>query len=342
MVIKIGINGFGRIGTTVFRCAVERSDIQVVAINDPFLDLKRAEYLMRYDSTRGTFDGEIAVEDSGLIVRGNKIKFFSEKQPAAIPWSDADVEYVVDSTGIFVKAERAKAHLTDGVKKVIICSPSVDAPMFVYGVNEKSYDSTIDVLSCASCTTNAISGLAKVINDKFTIAEALITTIHAYTAAQKLVDGPSSKTLRDGRSAPQNIIPSSTSAAMAVGKVLPELDGKLTGIAMIVPISSVSLVDLTCRVEKETSLEDIIDAIKEAANGDMKGILSYTEDEVVSNDMRGNPNSCVVDVKASIVLNKNFFKLVGWYDHQWAYSRRVLDMISYIDTLNATEKVAPE
>jgi glyceraldehyde 3-phosphate dehydrogenase len=316
---------------------------------------------MKYDSTRGIFNGEISVEDPNLIVKGNKIKFYSERDPAAIPWKDAGVEYVVDSTGIFIKAEQAKAHLSDGVKKVVICSPSVDVPMFVMGVNEKSYDGSTDIISCASCTTNAISPLAKVINDKFTIVEALITTIHAYTAAQKLVDGPSSKNLRDGRSAPQNIIPSSTSAAIAVGKVLPELDGKITGIAMIVPISSVSVVDLTCRVEKETSFDDLKDAIKEAANDTMKGessnlamkhyvqlwttlmvsslgILSYTEDEVVSSDMKGNPNSCIFDDKASIVLNKNFFKLVSWYDHQWAYSRRVLDLIAYIDTVDASGK----
>jgi len=338
MVIKVGINGFGRIGSTVFRNAIERSDIQIVAINDPFLDLKRAEYLMKYDSTRGIFNGEISVEDSNLIVNGDKIKFYMERDPAAIPWKVAGAEYIVDSTGVFIKAEQAKAHLSGGAKKVVICSPSVDAPMFIMGVNEKSYDGSTDVISGASCTTNAISPLAKVIHDKFTIVEALITTIHAYTASQKLVDGPSTKNLRDGRSAPQNIIPSSTSAAIAVGKVLPELDGKLTGIAMIVPISSVSVVDLTCRVEKETSFDDIKDAIKEAANGTLKGILSYTEDEVVSSDMKGNPNSCIFDAKASIALNKNFFKLVSWYDHQWAYSRRVLDLIAYVDTVDASGK----
>jgi glyceraldehyde 3-phosphate dehydrogenase len=316
---------------------------------------------MKYDSTRGIFNGEISVEDSNLIVNGDKIKFYMERDPAAIPWKDAGAEYIVDSTGVFIKAEQAKAHLSGGAKKVVICSPSVDAPMFIMGVNEKSYDGSTDVISGASCTTNAISPLAKVIHDKFTIVEALITTIHAYTASQKLVDGPSTKNLRDGRSAPQNIIPSSTSAAIAVGKVLPELDGKLTGIAMIVPISSVSVVDLTCRVEKETSFDDIKDAIKEAANGTLKGessnramkpsvqlwttlmvsslgILSYTEDEVVSSDMKGNPNSCIFDVKASIALNKNFFKLISWYDHQWAYSRRVLDLIAYVDTVDASGK----
>jgi glyceraldehyde 3-phosphate dehydrogenase len=307
---------------------------------------------MKYDSIRGIFNGDISIEGSDLIVNGNKIELYSERNPAAIPWKHAGVEYVVDSTGIFTKEAQAAAHLSDGVKKVIICSPSVDAPMFVMGVNESSYNGS-KVISGASCTTNATSPLVKVINDKFTIVEALLTTMHAYTAANKLVDGPTSKSLRDGRSAPENIIPSSTNAAYAVSKVLPELRGKISGIAMIVPISSVSVVDLTCRVEKDASFDDLKNAIREAAYGCMKGwscamlqglddadqshvgILAYTDDDVVSSDMKDNPNSCVFDAQASIALNKNFFKLVGWYDHQWAYSNRVLELIAYIDAFDA-------
>ncbi|XMA07712.1 hypothetical protein WAI453_000503 [Rhynchosporium graminicola] len=295
MVIYIRINGFGRAGTTVLRSAIERSKIQIVAIHDPLLDLKH-----------------VVIQDSHLIVKGYEINFCREKHAAAIPWKDAGAEYIVDTKGIFIKEAQAKAHLSVDFKKVISCSPSVDAPMFIMGVNLRSYDSSTDVISGASCKTNAISPLAKVINDRFTIVEGLTTTIHAYTVNQKLVDGPSHKYLRDGRSAPQNIIPSNTSAATAVGEVLLELEGKLSGIAMMVPISSISVVDLTCRVKKEASLDEMKDAVKEAANG----ILSYTEDEVASSDMKGNPNSCVFDIKASIAWNKNCFKLVGWYFHQ--------------------------
>ncbi|CZT41581.1 related to Glyceraldehyde-3-phosphate dehydrogenase [Rhynchosporium secalis] len=264
MVIHIRINGFGRASTTVLRSAIERSKIQIVAIND----------LWYKNSTRGIFDGEISVQDSHLIVKGYKIKFCREKHPAATPCKDAGAEYIVDATGIFIKEAQAKAHLSVGFKKVLSCSPSVDALMFIMDVNLRSYDSSTDVISGASCKTNAISPLAKVINDRFTIVEGLITTIHAYTVNQKLVDWPSHKYLRDGRSAPQNIIPSNTSAATAVGEVLPELEGKLFGIAMIVPISSISVVDLTCRVKKEASLDEMKDAVKEAANGNLKFMSS--------------------------------------------------------------------
>jgi len=331
MVVKVGINGFGRIGRIVFRNAIEHDDINVVAINDPFIDPKYAVYMLKYDSTHGNFKGEVSSNDSGdLIVNGKTIKMYQERDPSNIPWGTAGAEYVVESTGVFTTTEKAKAHIKGGAKKVVISAPSADAPMFVCGVNLEKYTKDIEVLSNASCTTNCLAPLAKVLNDKFGIIEGLMTTIHSYTATQKTVDGPSAKDWRGGRTAAANIIPSSTGAAKAVGKVIPQLNGKLTGMSMRVPTQNVSVVDLTCRLEKGANYDQIKTAIKEAAEGPLKGILAYTEDEIVSTDMNGNPNSSIFDAKAGISLNDNFVKVVAWYDNEWAYSLRVLDLISYI------------
>ncbi|KAI1118078.1 glyceraldehyde 3-phosphate dehydrogenase [Nemania sp. NC0429] len=271
MVVKVGINGFGRIGRIVFRNAVEHPEIEIVAVNDPFIEPKYAEYMLKYDSTHGQFKGTVAVDGSDLIVDGKKVKFYTERDPAAIPWKDTGAEYVVESTGVFTTTDKAKAHLVGGAKKVIISAPSSDAPMYVMGVNEKTYDGKADVISNASCTTNCLAPLAKVIHDKYTIIEGLMTTIHSYTATQKTVDGPSAKDWRGGRAAAQNIIPSSTGAAKAVGKVIPDLNGKLTGMSMRVPTSNVSVVDLTARIEKGASYDEIKETIKAAAEGELKG-----------------------------------------------------------------------
>ncbi|KAI0116279.1 glyceraldehyde 3-phosphate dehydrogenase [Nemania sp. FL0031] len=335
MGIKVGINGFGRIGRIVFRNAVEHPEIEIVAVNDPFIEPKYAEYMLKYDSTHGTFKGTVSVEGSDLIVDGKKVKFYTERDPAAIPWKDTGVEYVVESTGVFTTTEKAKAHLVGGAKKVVISAPSADAPMYVMGVNEKTYDGKADVISNASCTTNCLAPLAKVIHDKYTIVEGLMTTIHSYTATQKTVDGPSAKDWRGGRAAAQNIIPSSTGAAKAVGKVIPDLNGKLTGMSMRVPTANVSVVDLTCRIEKGASYDEIKETVKAAAQGELAGILAYTEDDVVSSDLNGNTNSSIFDAKAGISLNKNFVKLVSWYDNEWGYSRRVLDLLAYIAKVDA-------
>jgi glyceraldehyde 3-phosphate dehydrogenase len=333
--IKVGINGFGRIGRIVFRNAVEHPDIEIVAVNDPFIEPEYAAYMLGYDSSHGRFKGKIAVESDGLVVDGKKIQFYSERDPAAIPWKNTSAEYVVESTGVFTTTDKAKAHLAGGAKKVIISAPSADAPMYVMGVNEKSYDGSADVISNASCTTNCLAPLAKVINDKFGIVEGLMTTVHSYTATQKTVDGPSGKDWRGGRGAAQNIIPSSTGAAKAVGKVIPALNGKLTGMSMRVPTANVSVVDLTVRLEKSTSYDAIKTAIKEASEGELSGILGYTEDDIVSSDINGDARSSVFDAKAGIALNDNFVKLISWYDNEWGYSRRVLDLVSYIAKVDA-------
>jgi glyceraldehyde 3-phosphate dehydrogenase len=335
---KVGINGFGRIGRIVFRNAIEHDDIDIVAVNDPFIEPHYAAYMLKYDSTHGQFKGDIKVGDSSLTVNGKTIKFYMEKDPANIPWSDTSAYYIVESTGVFTTTERAKAHLKGGAKKVVISAPSADAPMYVMGVNEKTYKSDVEVISNASCTTNCLAPLAKVIHDEFTIIEGLMTTIHSYTATQKTVDGPSAKDWRGGRTAAQNIIPSSTGAAKAVGKVIPDLNGKLTGMSMRVPTSNVSVVDLTCRIEKGASYEEIKAIVKKAADGPLKGILAYTEDEVVSTDLNGDTHSSIFDAKAGIALNKNFIKLVSWYDNEWGYSRRVLDLLSYIAKVDAGSK----
>jgi glyceraldehyde 3-phosphate dehydrogenase len=337
MGIKVGINGFGRIGRIVFRNAVEHPEIDIVAVNDPFIDTKYAEYMLKYDTTHGVFKGTISVESDGLVVDGKKVKFYTERDPSAIPWKETGAEYIVESTGVFTTTDKAKAHLTGGAKKVVISAPSADAPMYVMGVNNETYDGKADVISNASCTTNCLAPLAKVIHDKFTIVEALMTTVHSYTATQKTVDGPSGKDWRGGRTAAQNIIPSSTGAAKAVGKVIPDLNGKLTGMSMRVPTANVSVVDLTARIEKGASYDEIKQVIQDAANGPLKGILAYTEDEVVSSDMIGNTHSSIFDAKAGISLNKNFVKLVSWYDNEWGYSRRVLDLLAHVAKVDASK-----
>jgi len=336
MVVKVGINGFGRIGRIVFRNAIQHPDIEIVAVNDPFIDPKYAVYMLKYDSTHGRFDGDVSATDSGdLVVNGKTIKMFQERDPAQIPWGQTGAYYVVESTGVFTTTEKASAHLKGGAKKVVISAPSADAPMFVCGVNLETYSKDINILSNASCTTNCLAPLAKVINDKFGVVEGLMTTIHSYTATQKTVDGPSAKDWRGGRTAAANIIPSSTGAAKAVGKVIPALNGKLTGMSMRVPTQNVSVVDLTVRLEKGASYEEIKKVVKDAAEGEYKGILDYTEDDVVSTDMNGNNASSIFDAKAGISLNNNFVKLVAWYDNEWGYSRRVLDLISYIAKVDA-------
>jgi len=286
--------------------------------------------MLKYDSTHGQFKGDIEVKGNDLIVNGKTVRFYMERDPGNIPWAETGAYYVVESTGVFTTTEKAKAHLKGGAKKVVISAPSADAPMFVMGVNNETYKSDIEVLSNASCTTNCLAPLAKVIHDKFTIIEGLMTTIHSYTATQKVVDGPSAKDWRGGRTAAQNIIPSSTGAAKAVGKVIPELNGKLTGMSMRVPTANVSVVDLTARIEKPATYEEIKTAIKEASEGSLKGILGYTEDDIVSTDMCGDNRSSIFDAKAGISLNKNCVKLVSWYDNEWGYSRRVLDLLVYI------------
>jgi glyceraldehyde 3-phosphate dehydrogenase len=335
--IKVGINGFGRIGRIVFRNAVEHPDIEIVAVNDPFIETKYAAYMLKYDSSHGVFKGDIDIDGQDLVINGKKIRFYGERDPASIPWGETGAHYVVESTGVFTTTDKAKAHLTGGAKKVIISAPSADAPMYVIGVNENSYDGSADVISNASCTTNCLAPLAKVINDKFTIIEGLMTTVHSYTATQKTVDGPSAKDWRGGRGAAQNIIPSSTGAAKAVGKVIPELNGKLTGMSMRVPTANVSVVDLTVRIEKGASYDEIKAVIKEASEGPLKGILGYTEDEIVSSDLNGNTNSSIFDAKAGISLNDNFVKLVSWYDNEWGYSRRVLDLLAHVAKVDASK-----
>ncbi|KLU91939.1 glyceraldehyde-3-phosphate dehydrogenase [Magnaporthiopsis poae ATCC 64411] len=335
--VKVGINGFGRIGRIVFRNAVEHPDCEIVAVNDPFIEVQYAKYMLEYDSTHGRFKGDVKVEGSDLVVNGKKVKFYSERDPANIPWSETGVQYVVESTGVFTTIDKASAHLKGGAKKVIISAPSADAPMYVMGVNEKAYDGSANVISNASCTTNCLAPLAKVINDKFTIIEGLMTTVHSYTATQKTVDGPSAKDWRGGRGAAQNIIPSSTGAAKAVGKVIPELNGKLTGMSMRVPTANVSVVDLTARIEKGATYDEIKAALKAASEGELKGILAYTEDDVVSSDMIGHNASSIFDAKAGISLNKNFVKLVSWYDNEWGYSRRVLDLLSHVAKVDASK-----
>jgi glyceraldehyde 3-phosphate dehydrogenase len=328
---KIGINGFGRIGRLVLRAAVDKG-AQVVAVNDPFIGLDYMVYLFKYDSTHGRFKGTVAAEGGFLVVNGQKITVFSERDPKDIKWGSAGAEYVVESTGVFTTIEKAGAHLNGGAKKVIISAPSADAPMFVCGVNLESYDPKMTVVSNASCTTNCLAPLAKVIHDNFEIVEGLMTTVHATTATQKTVDGPSGKLWRDGRGAQQNIIPASTGAAKAVGKVIPALNGKLTGMAFRVPVANVSVVDLTVRLGKPAPYDVIKQKVKEAANGPLKGILDYTEEEVVSSDFIGSTHSSVFDAAAGIPLSDTFVKLISWYDNEFGYSNRVIDLIKYMQS----------
>lgn len=329
MAIKVGINGFGRIGRTVFREAQKRSDIEIVAIND-LLDVNYMAYMLKYDSTHGRFDGTIEVDNGQLIVNGKIIRVTTERDPNNLKWGEIGVDVVAEATGIFLTDETARKHITSGARKVVLTGPSKDnTPMFVRGVNFDKYRGQ-DIVSNTSCTTNCLAPLAKVINDNFGIIEGLMTTVHATTATQKTVDGPSHKDWRGGRGAAQNIIPSSTGAAKAVGKVLPELNGKLTGMAFRIPTPNVSVVDLTVRLEKAASYEDIKKVIKAASEGSMKGTLGYTEDDVVSTDFNGEVCTSVFDAKASIALNDNFVKLVSWYDNETGYSNKVLDLITHI------------
>lgn len=328
--IKVGINGFGRIGRLVFRSSLTRNNMEIVAINDPFIDLEYMKYMLKYDTIHGKLDVEIETKDDCLILDGKKIKIYNCKDPNEIPWKEAKADYIIESSGVFTQIEGASAHFTGGAKKVIISAPSKDAPMFVMGVNEDKYNCDMNIISNASCTTNCLAPLAKVIHENFGITEGLMTTVHSVTATQKTVDGPSNKDWRGGRAATYNIIPSSTGAAKAVGKVIPDLDGKLTGMAFRVPTLNVSVVDLTCKLNKSASYDEIVEKIKEACHNNMKGIMTYTEDEVVSSDFIHNPHTCIFDVKAGISLNDNFVKLVAWYDNEWAYSTKTLDLIEHM------------
>merc|ERR1711953_1624921 len=330
---KIGINGFGRIGRLVLRAALEKG-AKVVAINDPFIPLDYMIYMFKYDSTHTGFHRSgVSIEsdsDGKLVINGQKISVFCERDPKDIPWASVGAEYVVESTGVFTTTEKASAHFNGGAKKVIISAPSADAPMFVMGVNHQSYDPKLTVVSNASCTTNCLAPVAKVLHDAFGIKEGLMTTVHAMTATQKTVDGPSGKNWRDGRGAAQNIIPAATGAAKAVGKVIPDLNGKLTGMAFRVPTPDVSVVDLTCRLKKGASMDEIKKAVKDAAAGKMKGIMHYTEDQVVSADFNGSNYSSAFDAGACIQLNNSFVKLISWYDNEYGYSNRVVDLIRHM------------
>ena len=329
--IKVGINGFGRIGRLVMRASLERKNIDVVAINDPFIDLEYMKYMLTYDTIHGKLDKEIQVAEDGLVIDGKKIMVYGFKNPEEIPWKDSGAEYVVESSGVFASYEGASAHLKGGAKKVVISAPAKDAtPMFVMGVNENTYTKDMTVVSNASCTTNCLAPLAKVVNDKFGIEDGLMTTVHSVTATQKTVDGPSKKDWRGGRAATYNIIPSSTGAAKAVGKVIPELNGKLTGMSFRVPTLDVSVVDLTVNLKKPAKYDEIVDAIKHACDNEMKGIMSYTEEDTVSSDFIHDPHTSIFDVKAGIQLTDTFVKLVAWYDNEWGYSNKVLDLITHM------------
>merc|ERR1712168_469186 len=328
--VNIGINGFGRIGRLVTRVCAGRDDVNVVAINDPFIDLDYMIYMFKYDSTHGRFNGTVEEKEGKLVINGQEITVFSERNPAAIKWGSAGADVVVESTGVFTTVEKASQHLQGGAKHVVISAPSADAPMFAMGVNQEKYENSMKIVSNASCTTNCLAPLAKIINDNFGIEEGLMTTVHAYTATQKTVDGPSGKLWRDGRGAGQNIIPASTGAAKAVGKVIPELNGKLTGMAFRVPTPNVSVVDLTVRLEKPAKMEDIRKLVKAAADGPMHGVLGYTEDQVVSTDFNSDVRSSIFDANACIALNDHFVKLVTWYDNEYGYSHRVCDLILHM------------
>lgn len=331
--IKIGINGFGRIGRLVFRAAQSRSDVQVVAIND-LLDVDYIAYMLKYDSVHGAFQGSIEVKDGQLVVNGKAIRITAEKDPANLKWDEVGAEYIVESTGLFLTKEKAEAHLQAGAKKVVMSAPSKDdTPMFVMGVNNKKLTKDMNIVSNASCTTNCLAPITKVLNDNFGVVEGLMTTVHAATATQKTVDGPSKKDWRGGRGILGNIIPSSTGAAKAVGKVIPELNGKLTGMSFRVPTPDVSVVDLTCRLEKSATYEEICAAMKKASEGELKGILGYTEDSVVSTDFTSDPRTSIFDAKAGIALNGNFVKVISWYDNEWGYSNKVVDLICYMASL---------
>ena len=326
---KIGINGFGRIGRLILRVCTEKEDVEVVAINDPFITTDYAKYLVEHDSTQGSFKAEVSYDEQHLIVNGKKIRFFNELDPVNIGWKDCGAEYIAEATGKFTSSDKAQAHLKAGAKKVIITAPGKEMPMFVMGVNNTEYKGE-DIVSNASCTTNCLAPLVKVINDNFGLEEGLMTTVHSYTATQLTVDGPSKKDWRGGRAAAINIIPSSTGAAKAVTQVIPSLKGKLTGMSFRVPTATVSVVDLTCRLSKPTTYEEIKLAVKNACQTYMKGIMDYTEEPVVSSDFIHNSHTSIFDAGAGIMLNDRFVKLVAWYDNEWGYSCKTVDLISYM------------
>ena len=330
--LKLGINGFGRIGRIVFRATLNKPNVEIVAIND-LLEVEHLAYLLKYDSVHGRFDGTIEVKDGHLVVNGKTVRVTAERDPRNLKWDEVGVDVVADCTGIFTTLEMAQQHIEAGAKKVVISAPSADAPMFVMGVNHKSAKASDIIVSNASCTTNCLAPMAKIIDDNFGLEEGLMTTVHAATATQLTVDGPSRKDYRGGRSVLTNIIPSSTGAAKAVGKVIPKLNGKLTGMSFRVPTADVSVVDLTFRTEKETSLTEIKKAFKDASEGAMKGIVGYTEDMVVSQDFVGETNTCIFDAEASIELNSRFFKVVGWYDNEFAYSTKLVELAEHIHSL---------
>jgi len=330
--INIAINGFGRIGRLVFRAAINNPNINIVGIND-LIDANYMSYMLRYDTTHGRFNGEVSVYGKDLIVNGNKIRVTSERDPANLNWGDINAEYVVESTGLFLTEDSAKGHLSSGAKKVVMSAPSKDdTPMFVMGVNNSSYSTDMNFVSNASCTTNCLAPMAKVLHDNFGIESGLMTTVHAATASQKIVDGPSMKDWRGGRAAFSNIIPSSTGAAKAVGKVIPSLNGKLTGMAFRVPTVDVSVVDLTVNLTKETSYEEICSAMKSASENELNGVLGYTDEAVVSTDFLGDPRTSIFDSEAGIMLNSKFVKLVSWYDNEWGYSSKVVELIEFMNS----------
>lgn len=330
MSVKVGINGFGRIGKLALQAALENDEVEVVAVNDPFIAADYMAYMVKYDSMHGRFKGEIKSEEGKLIVNGKTVNVYNEMDPNNIPWGENGVEYVLECSGVFTTTEKAQAHLNAGAKKVVISAPSKDAPMFVMGVNEDKYDPNMNIVSNASCTTNCLAPLAKVINDNFGIKEGLMTTVHSITATQKTVDGASKKDWRGGRAAGGNIIPSSTGAAKAVGKVIPELSGKLTGMAFRVPTMDVSVVDLTCNLERPTTYEEICAVVKKASEGSMKGIVEYVDEDVVSSDFLTDSHTSIFDAKAGIMLTDTFVKLVAWYDNEWGYANKLVDLAAHM------------
>jgi glyceraldehyde 3-phosphate dehydrogenase len=329
MSVRIGINGFGRIGRLVAKAALTHPNVHLVAVNDPFLDPEYMVYLFKYDSTHGQFKGTVETRDKKLYVNGNEIQVFGARDPDKIPWGAAGADIVIESTGVFLNIEKCKLHIQGGAKKVVVTAPSPDAPMYVMGVNHHEYKGE-EIISNASCTTNCLAPLAKILHENFGIVEGLMTTVHAITATQKTVDGPSGKDWRAGRTAASNIIPATTGAAKAVTKVLPALNGKLTGMSFRVPVDDVSVVDLTARLEKPATYDQIIAAVKAASEGPLRGIVGWSEDELVSSDLKGDKRSCILDVKSGIALNDKFVKLIAWYDNEVGYSERVIDLVEHV------------
>ena len=330
MSVKVGINGFGRIGKLVFQAALEKGEVDVVAVNDPFITAEYMAYMLKFDTVHGKFNGQVRGEGNKLYVNDKVVNVYNEMDTHNIPWGAEGVEYVLECSGVFTTLEKAQAHIDAGAKKVLISAPSKDAPMFVMGVNNDKYDPSMTIISNASCTTNCLAPLAKVINDNFGIKEGLMTTVHSTTATQKTVDGASKKDWRGGRAASANIIPSSTGAAKAVGKVIPALNGKLTGMAFRVPTIDVSVVDLTCNLERPTTYEEICAAMKKAAEGELKGIVEYVDEDVVSSDFLGDEHTSIFDSKAGIMLTDTFVKLVAWYDNEWGYAHKLVDLAAYM------------